>query len=88
MSSEHTNKDWLYQKYITEELNCVQIGQLVDLSPAAFTFTPNDMLSATVMIEGGAGGTTKVFGQGVNDLAENLAKIGPVAEQAAIERGE
>lgn len=50
---------------------------LFDLSPEDFTFTPEDMISATVMIEGGAGGTTKVFGQGVDGLAENLAEVTP-----------
>lgn len=30
---QHTDKDWLYQKYIVEKLDCVQIGKLVNRDP-------------------------------------------------------
>jgi hypothetical protein len=30
---DHTNKHWLYQKYIVEQLDCVQIGKIADRDP-------------------------------------------------------
>lgn len=35
---DHMDKDWLYQKYITEGLDCVQIGNLVRRDPKTIIY--------------------------------------------------
>ncbi len=36
--SLHQNKEWLYQKYIVEELDCVQIGKIVSRDPGTIHY--------------------------------------------------
>lgn len=36
--SLHQDRDWLYQKYIVEELDCVQIGKMVSRDPGTIHY--------------------------------------------------
>jgi hypothetical protein len=36
--NEHTNRDWLYQKYIIDGLGCPEIGRIVDRDPGTIYY--------------------------------------------------